>query len=150
MDLAMQNGVIYSPAAFRRVIFDGLKIPSDACRKEGMVYCYRTDGNIWAIFDMMFSEIGIRAYGEVDRLADMTVEKIRRRAPSLILLGNSSSATLHSASEAEVREETARSLRESGGTGFLPGPSNAIMAGTPVKNLFAMAEEIEKYNPLAE
>ena len=40
---------------------------------------------------MMFSEIGIRAYGEVDRLADMTVE-----------------------------------------------------------NLFAMAEEIEKYNPMAE
>lgn len=91
MDLAMQNGVIYSPAAFRRVIFDGLKIPSDACRKEGMVYCYRTDGNIWAIFDILFSEIGIRAYGEVDRLADMTVE-----------------------------------------------------------NLFAMAEEIEKYNPMAE
>jgi len=56
-----------------------------------------------------------------------------------------SSAFLHRATEAEVRVETRKQLEESGGTHFIPGPSNAVMPGTPVKNLFAMVEEIEKF-----
>ncbi len=147
MDLAMQTGPMYSPASFRAVIFDGLKNLNNACREAGLVYCYRSDGNLWALFDMMFSEIGIPAYGEVDRLADMSVKKIRERNPDLVILGNISSATLNLGTEQEVRQEVAASLRESEGFRYIPGPSNAILHKTPLRNIYAMLEEIERFRP---
>jgi hypothetical protein len=147
MDLASSSGPVLSPATFRRILGRPLKQVADECRKRGMVYCYRTDGNIWALMDEIFSGTGIQAYGEVDRQASMTVREVRAKYPDLLLLGNVSSTTLGNGTEAEVRQETKASLQESGGRNYIPGPSNAIVHGTPAKNIWAMREEIERYNP---
>jgi hypothetical protein len=47
----------------------------------------------------------------------------------------------------DVREETRATLMESGGYNYIPGPSNAVMHGTPVENVYSMIDEIEKYKP---
>lgn len=145
IDMASNQGPIYSPKTFREVMVEPLALFAEACKKEKAIFCYRSDGNMWPVFDMMFGECGVQAFGEVDRDATMTVEAIRKQGPNVIILGNMSSAFLHRATEAEVRVETRKQLEESGGTHFIPGPSNAVMPGTPVKNLFAMVEEIEKF-----
>ena len=145
IDMASNQGPIYSPKTFREVMAEPLTFFAEACKKENAIFSYRSDGNIWPIFDIMFGECGVQAFGEVDRDATMTVEAIRKRNPNVIILGNMSSAFLHHATEEEVRLETRKQLEEAGGSHFIPGPSNAVMPGTPVKNLFAMVEEFEKF-----
>ncbi len=146
-DIASQTGPMFSPKTFDEVFSPALKIINDECKKQDIIYCYRTDGNIWSLFDSMFNDIGFQSFGEVDRLADMSVQKIRAVKPDLILLGNVSSATLNCGSEAQVREEVRASLVESEGYNYIAGPSNAILAGTPAKNVYAMVEEIENFKP---
>jgi len=146
-DLASNLGPVFSPATFRRILGQPLKVVADECRKHGMAYCFRTDGNIWCLMDDLFTDAGVQAYGEVDRLASMTVGDIRAKYPGLLILGNVSSTTLCNGTEAEVRQETRSSLEESDGLNYIPGPSNAIVHGTPVRNVLAMREEIDSYRP---
>jgi len=146
-DIASSRGPIYSPSSFKRIMVPALNRLMDECHKYGMVYCYKSDGNLWVIADCLFKEVGIPSYGEVDRDASMTVRKLREFYPDLIILGNISSATLHKGTEKDVREETRATLEESGGYNYIAGPSNAIMHGTPVRNIYAMIDEIEKYKP---
>jgi uroporphyrinogen-III decarboxylase len=72
----------------------------------------------------------------------MTVGKLREKYPGVILLGNVSSVTLCSGTEQQVREEVRATLSEAGGYDYIAGPSNAIVHGTPVENVYAMVEEI--------
>ena len=58
-----------------------------------------------------------------------------------------SSTTLCHGTDSDVRAETQASLRESGGLNYIAGPSNAIVHGTPVRNVYAMREEIGRYQP---
>lgn len=146
-DIAANEGPILSPRTFAELFSGPLQTLAEACRKNGVCYCYRTDGNIWSLMDTIFAEAGVQAYGEVDRYASMTVGEIRKRYPNLIILGNVSSSTLCTGTEEEVRQETRRTLQESGGSHYIPGPSNAIVHGTPVANIAAMLEEIDRYEP---
>jgi len=147
LDMASSSGPIYSPATFRGVLLEPLKMFASACAECGAVFCYRTDGNIWLMFEEMFTHAGIQAYGEVDRDAGMRVEDIRRTNGNLIILGNTSSALLHGGSAQQVREDMRQQLEGALGTRFIPGPSNAIVHGTPPENVFAMVEEIERFVP---
>lgn len=146
-DIAFNQGPILSPASFRELFVPALTKIADACRKYNMCYCYRTDGNIWSIMDDIFLRAGVQAYGEVDRDATMTVGSIRQKYPDLIILGNISSRTLCTESCEAVREETRCSLEESAGINYIPGPSNAVVHGTPVENVYAMIEEIKRFTP---
>lgn len=146
-DIAANTGTIFSPRTFEKVFMPALKKIAQECEKHGMVYCYRTDGNIWGISDAMFQDAGVQAFGEVDRLASMTVGSLREAYPDLIILGNISSSTLCVGSVDDVRKETRLSLEESQGYNYIPGPSNAIVHGTPVENVYAMVEEIDRYKP---
>ena len=145
MDMASNAGTIYSPATFRRIMLEPLRRFAAACAEKDAIFCYRTDGNIWAVFEDMFVDAGIQAYGEVDRDATMTVERVRAAHEHVIVLGNTSSAFLRLASPDEVREDTLRQLEGAQGTNFIPGPSNAVVQGTPVANIFAMIEAIEAF-----
>jgi hypothetical protein len=146
-DLASNSGPVYSPESFRSILVRPLRLVAEECARYNMVYRFRTDGNIWSLMDYMFKETGVQAYGEVDREATMTVGRIREKCPELIILGNISSATLCKGTEDDVREETRASLMESGGRNYIPGPSNAVVHGTPAGNVYAMVEEINKYRP---
>jgi uroporphyrinogen-III decarboxylase len=143
-DMAGETGPMLSPKTFRDILKAPLKLIADACSELAVVYCYRSDGNLWPIFDDLFGATGIQAYGEADRGATMAVGAIRARNPKLIVLGNTSSALLACGTESEVREDTCRQLEEAGGERFIPGPSNAVIHGTPVRNVFAMLEELHQ------
>lgn len=146
-DIAAQYGPVISPRAFGIMLEPALKLMAEECARQGIVYCYKSDGNMWSLCDCLFGSAGLQAYGEADRLASMTVGELRKRYPGLIILGNVSSVTLCNGSEQQVREETRATLMESGGFDYIAGPSNAIVHGTPVRNVFAMAEEIKNFRP---
>jgi uroporphyrinogen-III decarboxylase len=144
-DIATGTGPVVSPGAFQAIFVPALRRLADECRKHGMMYCYRTDGNTWKIADSLFLDAGIQAYGEVDRDASMTVGRLRSRYPGIFILGNVSSAALSTCSEEEIRRETRATLEEAGGSHYIAGPSNAVVHGTPVNNLLAMIDEVMHY-----
>ena len=143
-DLAGTTGPMVSPVMFRNVFVPPLKLIADTCAELGVIYCYRSDGRLWPIFDDLFGTAGVQAYGEVDRDASMTVGAVLERNPKLIVLGNTSSALLVNGSEQQVRDDTRRQLEEAGEGRFIPGPSNAVVHGTPIRNIFAMLEELRR------
>jgi Uroporphyrinogen decarboxylase (URO-D) len=147
VDIASRRGPVLSPASFRAILSGPLRRVAAECRRLGLVYCFRTDGNTWALMDDLFGATGIQAYGEVDREASMAVGAIHARHPGLIVLGNVSSSVLSQGTEAQVREETRAGLEESRGLDYIAGPSNAVVHGTPAPNVLAMVEEIERYRP---
>ncbi|HHV96637.1 MAG TPA: hypothetical protein GXX37_09240 [Clostridiaceae bacterium] len=146
-DLASKQGPVYSPKSFRYIFSKPYKKIIDECKRHSIIYCFRSDGNLWSLLDCMVNEMGLEALGEVDREASMTVGEIRKKYPQLIVLGNINSSTLCTGTEEEVRKETNNGLVESQGINYIPGPSNAIVHGTPVENVYAMIDEIEKYKP---
>ena len=146
-DLAGNSGPFFSAATCEKILSGALKQYSEACRRKNVIFCYNTDGNIWSIFDTLLTLPGVQAFGEVDRDAGMTVGAIRAKHPNLIILGNMSSALLQLATSEEIREDQRKQLEESEGLNFIPGPSNAILHGTPVRNIYAMIEEIERFVP---
>ncbi|MDX1358984.1 MAG: uroporphyrinogen decarboxylase family protein [Clostridia bacterium] len=146
-DAASSSGPIISPEIYSKLMLKPLKMINKVCIENGMVYCYRSDGNMWKLMETVFSKTGIGSFGEVDRDAGMTVEAVKNSYPNLIILGNISSAVLHKGTEEQVRSHTAEGLRESNGFNYIAGPSNMIMHGTPVENVYAMVDEIDKFIP---
>lgn len=146
-DIASNSGPIFSPASFKEIFVPALALLAAECKKHDMIYCYRTDGNIWSIADFMFNDSGIQAFGEVDRMASMLVGKLREIYPDITILGNVCSATINMATTDDVRKMTRETLEESKGLRYIPGPSNAIMHGTKISNIYAMIEEIENFKP---
>lgn len=144
-DIASQQGPVLSPNAFGKIVEPALAILAAECSRLGMTYCYRSDGNLWSLCDSIFIRAGVQAYGEVDRGASMAVGALREKYPKLILLGNVSSVTLSCGNERQVREEARATMIESGGMNYIAGPSNAIVHGTPVGNVYAMVEEIRNF-----
>lgn len=137
-DMAGNDGPFYSPATFRAVMLPALKLATAELAEVGVHYIFRSDGNLWAVADMLFAEAGCPGYGEVDRDATMTVGALRARYPELVIWNNFSSAKLRMESAAWVREEARRCVEESGGTRYFHGASNAILRDTPVENVEVM------------
>ncbi len=76
----------------------------------------------------------------------MDLNRLRDTFPDLTLIGNLSSHNLHTGTREEVIEE-ARACVETakGRKGIIVGISNMPMPGTPVENVAAMLETIEKH-----
>lgn len=137
-DMAGTDGPFYSPQSFREIMLPACKFLMEGLAKVGVHYVFRTDGNMWAVSDMLFGEARCPGYGEVDRSATMTAGALRERYPDLVIWNNLACQDVQSKSAEWVREESLRCIEESGGTAYFHGSSNAIMAGTPVENVEAM------------
>jgi hypothetical protein len=146
-DAASVSGPIISPEVFEKLMLEPLKMINKVCVENDMVYCYRSDGMMWDLMDTIFAKAGIGSFGEVDRDAGMTVKAVKNAYPNIIILGNISSAVLHKGTQEQVRRHTAEGLIESNGVNYIAGPSNMIMHGTPVENVYAMVDEINRYKP---
>ena len=68
-DLASSKGPLYSPAMFRRFLLPRLQKITQAAHQHGLVYLFRTDGNVWSIAEDLFVNSGLDGYGEIDIVA---------------------------------------------------------------------------------
>ena len=137
-DLAGNIGPFYSPAMFRAVVLPGYVKALAELNRIGAHYFFRSDGNLWSLVDMLFGEAACPGYGETDRDASMTVATVRARFPRLVIWGNVSSSLLARGTPAQVRRQARAALNEAGGRGYFQGCSNALIQGTPLKNVRAM------------
>lgn len=137
-DLAGVTGPFYSPDSFRAVVLPAYRRLVQRCNSLGLHYLFRSDGDLWPLADMLFGDAACPGLGEGDRDAGMTVAALRRHFPALVIWGNMSSAFLRDAAATAVRDAARRILEESEGRGYFQGCSNAIVKGTPARNVEAL------------
>ena len=140
-DLAGNLGPMYSPAMFREVVLPAYVRSVAELNRLGVHYYFRSDGNLWTLMDMLFTEANCPGFGEADRDAMMTVAAVRARFPRLVIWGNVSSSLLMSGSAEEVAAQARTAVSEAEQRGYFQGCSNAIVQGTPVENVWAMMAE---------
>lgn len=146
-DLASTAGPLYSPAMLRRFILPRLQAIVRAAHEAGLVYLFRTDGDIWPIAQELLSDSGVDGYGEIDIDAGMDLAELRRRFPHLTLWGGISCGKLLSfGTPREIREQVKRTLAECApGGGLIFGSSNSIHQGIPTANFVAMQEAAREF-----
>ena len=146
-DLASSAGPIYSPAMFRRFLLPRLQKIMEAAHNAGLVYLFRTDGNIWPIAQELLVESGVDGYGEIDIDAGMDPAEVKRKFPSLTLWGGISCGRMLAFESPErIREEVRRVIESCApGGGFILGSSNSIHAGIPPRNFVAMQEAAREF-----
>jgi len=146
-DLAGKQGPVYSRSTFRSLVLPRLRRLVEFSHELGLPYFYRTDGNVWAIADLLLGESGVDGFGEIDLSAGMKLGEIRNVFPRLALWGGVDCArTLVFGTEEEVRRETIQSMLEAGaGGGLILGSSNTIHPTVRVGNFLEMLDTAMKY-----
>ena len=147
-DLADKNGPVYGPVVFREIVLPRIKRMTQACHDLGMLYLFRTDGNLWPIECEFFVESGIDGYGEIDHESGMRLEDlVPKHGDRLTFWGNvPCGSVLCRGTEQEVRDFVMRLIDVAApGGGYLFGSANIIMATTPVRNVIAMYETAREY-----
>ncbi|MCL2646276.1 MAG: hypothetical protein FWD61_04620 [Phycisphaerales bacterium] len=143
-DMATNKGPIYSPESFRQVLLPAYRKTAEELNPLGVHCAFRSDGNLGigpgTIGEMLFAEAKVPGYAEVDRDAGMTIERLRKAYPELVIWGHVSSAFLASATPQQVKDECHRILDANGPSRYFHSCSNAILQGTPVENVVAMYE----------
>lgn len=142
-DFAGYQGPFYSPKAFHELVFPRLVQIADIIHEYGGKLLFASDGDLWPVADDLFGASGVDGFYEIDRLAGMTLDRLRETYPDLTLVGNISSHTLHVGTAEEVQEETLSCLEDAKKYGgILVGISNLPVPGTPVENIEVMLETI--------
>lgn len=146
-DLASNTGPFYSPAMFRRYLLPRLKQLTEAAHACGLVYLFRTDGNVWPIARELFVESGVDGYGEIDVDAGMDMARLAREFPHLTLWGGvSCGSTLVFATRQEIRARVKRVIEACGASGgLILGSSNSIHSSIPASNFLAMLEAAREF-----
>ncbi len=151
-DLASNTGPLYSPAMFRRFILPRLRKIVEAAHEDGLVYLFRTDGDVWPIAQELFVDSGVDGYGEIDIDAGMDPAEVKRSFPHLTLWGGMScgSALVFDGPE-EIREkvQAAMAACKPGGA-YIFGSSNSIHTGIPTRNFLAMQEAARDFGSYSE
>jgi uroporphyrinogen decarboxylase len=146
-DLASTHGPLYSPAMFCRFILPRVRRITEAAHQAGLVYLFRTDGNIWPIAQELLVESQVDGYGEIDIDAGMDLAELKRRFPHLTLWGGlSCGRTLTFGSPEAIREQVREVMAAcKPGGGFIFGSSNSIHNGIPTRNYVAMLEAAREF-----
>lgn len=145
-DFATNDGPMFSPKTFREQYFPSLKRIAEVCQECGGYFSFDSDGNLWSVADDLFGRTGIHAYHEIDRRAGMDLRKLRQRFPKLVLIGNINSTDVATFSKEQVIAQTRDCIETAKETtGVVVGCSNYFVPGTPIENVMAVVETIQKY-----
>ncbi len=146
-DLAGNSGPFMSPRMFRRFMFPWLKAECDAAHAKGKYLIKHTDGNMWALLDMLV-EAGIDGWQGIQPRLGMTLPALQERyGGRLCFWGGVDVDTLVAGTEAEVEEEVRvafESAPRSGGLVLTCG--NSVMVGVQHANYMAMMRAAQQLN----
>lgn len=142
-DFAAKDGPLFSPRVFAELLAPRLRRISAECEYHGAFHLFASDGCLWPVAESLFAPGVIHGYYEIDRSAGMDLRRLRGIAPTMALIGNIASQTLHRGSRAAVVAETLDCLDAAKQLGqIIVGVSNYIVPGTPADNVVAMVETI--------
>jgi uroporphyrinogen-III decarboxylase len=118
-DVAYKNGMLFSPAFWRKHFKPGVKALVDECHKQGLPVIYHGCGNVNPIFED-FIEIGVDAYNPLEAKAGLDVIDLRRRfGHRMGFCGNMDVVLWANGSRDEIKTATLTKLNAAKGGGFI-------------------------------
>ena len=118
-DVAYKNGLLFSPAYWRKHFKPGVKALVDECHKQGLPVIYHGCGNVNSIFED-FIEIGVDAYNPLEAKAGLDVIDLRRRfGHRMGFCGNMDVELWANGSRDEIKNATLTKLNAAKGGGFI-------------------------------
>ena len=147
-DLADNRGPLYSPAIFQNMVVPRYKKLVDLAHSYSLYYIYSTDGNTRPLGKMLFDEIGVDGYMEIDVEAGMDIGEMKKAYGNKItLLGNVDCAkTLIYGTKEEIFNEVKTCIQKAArGGGYILTSSNSIHYNVPAKNFLYMVEAGRKF-----
>ncbi len=154
-DYAFRHAPLMSPAHFREFVLPYLTEVVEVAHAHGAPFIKHTDGNIWAILDMMVDEAGIDAIDPLEPLAAMDIGKVKAQyGDRVALCGNvDCSVLLTRGTPEEVVEAVQETLAKAAvGGGHILASSNSIHPAVKPELYRAMLEAAREFGvyPLDE
>ncbi len=143
-DVAYHGTLMFGPDTMREMgFFDDVAAICDACHRAGLTVVFHSDGYIMEIMDDLIAA-GIDGLNPLEKAAGMDIYDIRRRYPTLILVGGVDvSHLLPFGSAEQIRAETRRIMRETGSEGrLLIGSSTEVGNDVPLASYLAFRDTV--------
>ena len=146
-DVAMQNGMMFSPQDFKKYFLSYWKKLISMVKSEGMIFSWHCCGNVEDVLPMMI-DAGIDVFDVVQTSArNMEIERFYKRFGNSICIhgGIDVQRLLSSGTSGEIREEV-KKIKHLWGErgGIILGPSHEIVPESPLENVLALYEELRK------
>jgi hypothetical protein len=144
-DLACNQGPMFSPAHFERVLLPAYRSMIAGYRRAGAKYViFHSDGDIRPLLDMLI-DAGIDGINPVERRAGMRMTELRRKFPNLILTGGMcNSDTLINGPISRIEDE-AREIIDLGRDGGVVIGSHSISPEVPMEHYSAYRSTCLEY-----
>jgi uroporphyrinogen decarboxylase len=140
-DYCINTGPWLSPAQFREFILPYMQQHVDAFKGEGVYVLKHTDGNSWALLDMMV-DTGIHALHGIQPSVGMDIKRLKETVGDRVaLFGAIEADALINGTPEDVRREVEYCLKHGApGGGFVLTTSNSVQVGTKYENYMAMLQ----------
>lgn len=144
-DMAYNDGPMFSPAAFERVLLPAYRRMIRAYKQAGAKYVLlHSDGDIRPILDMLV-DAGIDGLNPLERRAGMDLVKLRRRYPKLILTGGMCNSNTLIHGPVERIEAEAREIIDAGRDGGVVIGTHSLSPEIPLEHYLAYHETCMRY-----
>jgi hypothetical protein len=146
-DIAYKGTLMFSPQFLRRTFVPMLRRCIEPLHAAGVKVIYHSDGNLWEIMDDLL-DVGIDGINPIEPLAGMTLEGLRKRYGSRLILvgGMDCSQLLPLGTPGEIRAAVRDAMRVAApGGGLFIGSSSEIVPATPLENVLTFYEACREY-----
>jgi uroporphyrinogen decarboxylase len=139
-DLCYGTGPIIDPKFFRKYVFPWYEELGALAKKQGLLFFFHSDGNLWPIMDDLVS-IGFDAIHPIDPTS-MDIREVKARVgKKLGIMGNIHTDLLNRGTPEQVRKLTRETIRDiAPGGGFALGSGNSVPNWARFENYQAMRE----------
>ncbi|MGD0627491.1 MAG: uroporphyrinogen decarboxylase family protein [Thermodesulfobacteriota bacterium] len=144
-DLSYGSGPLIDPKFFRKYVFPWYEEVGALAKKQGLLFFFHSDGNIWPIMDDLVS-IRFDAIHPIDPTS-MDIREVKRKVgKKLGIMGNIHTDLLSRGTPEEVREITKKAIRDiAPGGGYALGSGNSVPNWVRFENYQAMRETVLTY-----
>lgn len=144
-DMAYNNGPMFSPRTFERVLLDAYRAMIRSFRQAGARYVFlHSDGNIMPILDMLV-DAGIDGINPLERRSGMDMAAIRARFPRLVLTGGMDNTDTLIHGPIERIEAEAREIIDLGRDGGVVIGTHSISPEIPLDHFLAYDRACRTY-----
>jgi hypothetical protein len=125
-DVAYVNGMLFSPADWRRLFKPGVKSVIDYCHAKGLPVIYHGCGNATEIFDD-FIEMGLDSYNPLEAKSGLDVVDLRRKyGHKMGFCGNINAYDWANAPFDELEAQVMRKLNAAKGGGYIVQSDHSV------------------------
>lgn len=145
-DLCYKTGLLFSPAAFRRLALPHLKRFDEFCRRRGLYFFWHSDGNVGDLLPLL-SELGVHAVHPLEARAGNDVRIYKRTfGRSMCLIGNIDADIVAKGDKSQIEEEVAgKIIPAKQGGGYIYHIDHSVPPTVSLDSYAFLLEQVRKH-----